>query len=51
MLQGWRNIGDAQGNPLEFSAQSRDQLCQIPYARSAFIRAWLNAQAGAVVKN
>ncbi len=45
---GWgeRAIGDAAGEPLEFSAENRAKLLKIPYLRLAVARAYFDSVTG-----
>jgi hypothetical protein len=41
------DIADEQGNPVEYSDQVRDQVINLPYARSAITQGYFDAVAGA----
>lgn len=51
VLIGWDGIGDENGEPIPFSEQTRDQLLEIPYVRTAIVEAFFEGIAGRKRKN
>lgn len=41
------DIADAQGNPLEYSDEVRDQVLNLPWARAAIVAGYFEGVAGA----
>lgn len=46
VLVGWEGVADESGQPVEFSAETRDDLVDIPYVRAALIRSYFEAASG-----
>lgn len=51
VLVGFDDVGDAEGAPLEFSDEVRDQLINITTARTALIQAYMACIQGRAAKN
>lgn len=50
ILVGWSGVQDADGNVLTYTEENRDALINIPYVRSALIKAYFEAANGNKVK-
>jgi len=51
LLKGWKEIGDVEGKDLPYNDENIKAILMIPYVRTSFIRAYMQAAAGAPVKN
>ena len=50
VLVGWRGVGDADGEPIDFTDSSKAKMLAIPYVRRAVILGYLRAMAGKEAK-
>ena len=50
ILVGWDGVFDAEGNKLDFNEDSKRQLLEIPYARTALVKTYFDAANGNKVK-
>lgn len=52
-LVGWSDVGDPDGNPINFNSDARELMIRIAYIRTALINAYLECSYGkaAVRKN
>jgi len=46
VLVGWSRVCDEAGNPIEFNAEARDALIDIPYVRLALLKSYFEASSG-----
>lgn len=46
VVVGWSGVADEEGHPVEFSLEARGSLVDIPYVRTALIRAYFEAASG-----
>jgi len=51
ILVGWDGVQDEAGNPLPFTAENRDRLCEISYVKSGILAAYFECSSGAARKN
>lgn len=45
-LVGWVDVGDADGNPIDFNEDARELMIRIPYVRNALVTAYLECTLG-----
>jgi len=46
VLIGWSEVGDPDGNPINFHNDTRELLIRIPYVRAALVSAYLECSLG-----
>lgn len=46
LVVGWSGVSDAEGNVVTYTDEARDQLIDIPYVRSALLKAYFEAATG-----
>lgn len=46
VLIGWSEVGDPDGNPIEFDKDARELLIRIPYVRTALVAAYIECSSG-----
>ena len=51
LLKGWKEIADPEGHDLAFSEENITALLQFPYVRASFLNSYMQAAAGAPIKN
>lgn len=50
ILAGWENVQDSDGNNLEYSDANKTALIDIPYVRTAIVKAYFECVGGAGAK-
>lgn len=46
VLVGWQDVGDADGEAIDFNADAREMMIRIPYVRAAIVSAYLECSFG-----
>lgn len=46
VLVGWSEVGDSDGNPIDFNDDTRELMIRIPYVRTAMVAAYLECSFG-----
>lgn len=50
VIAGWDGVAGDDGQPVDFSAEALAALLDIPYARTALLRAYFEAASGAAAR-
>lgn len=51
VMIGWKDVKDEEGNDLEFSDETFNQLLEIPQVAQTLVNAYVDSIAGSKVKN